>query len=60
MSRLPIITFYTSGTYYEEEVKGLIKSAQQFQHPIHAVSRPSLNNWNLNCHIKPFFILEEL
>lgn len=55
-----IISFYTEGTPYEEEVQNLIASCEKYNLEAHIDAVPSQGSWELNCAYKPFFILEKL
>lgn len=55
-----VVSFYTKGTYYEEEIKSLIASCERLGIEIEAEGLENQGSWNENCHIKPFFILEAL
>ncbi|MDN3506897.1 MAG: hypothetical protein P0S96_06680 [Simkaniaceae bacterium] len=55
-----IISFYTEGTPYEEEVQNLIASCKKYNLEAHIKAVPSQGSWELNCAYKPFFILEKL
>lgn len=60
MAQFPvIISFYTSKTPYQEEVKNLIASCEKYQieHAIESID--SFGSWELNCSYKPFFILKK-
>ena len=49
--------FYTEDTPYEEEVHKLQDSARKLALPITITGVPSKGKWELNCGIKPQFIL---
>lgn len=55
-----VISFYTLGTPYEEEVKKLIHSCVQFNLESDIVGLPSQGSWEKNCGLKPFFIQQKL
>lgn len=55
-----IISFYTLGTPYEEEVQKLIESCASFKLKTSIVGIESFGSWELNCAYKPFFILDKL
>jgi hypothetical protein len=60
MNKPIVISFYTLGTPYEEEVKKLIHSCLQFDIESDIVGVGSKGSWEKNCAIKSFFILEKL
>lgn len=43
------ISYYTTGTPYEEEIKGLIESLNKFGLPHDIWARPSQGSWLANC-----------
>lgn len=55
-----LVSYYTLGTGYEEEVKNLIASCEKWgiQHDI--VGIDSKGAWDQNCCYKPRFLLEKL
>lgn len=55
-----VIGFYTKGTPYEEEVKGLIGDCESLGIPHHFKGIESLGSWVRNCAQKPKIILEML
>jgi len=55
-----IISFYTRGTPYEDEVKNLIESCRKFDLTSEIEGIDSFGSWELNCAYKPFFILKML
>lgn len=55
-----VVSFYTKGTYYEEEIKSLIASCERHNIEIKAEGIENKGSWNQNCDIKTFFILESL
>ncbi len=55
-----IISFYTKGTPYEQEVKKLIASCKKFGLETAIEGVESFGNWEINCAYKPFFILKKL
>ena len=61
MEELPlVVSFYTVDTPYEEEVKHLIKSCENFSIPHQVEGIPSAGSWEVNCAFKPIFILQKL
>jgi hypothetical protein len=54
-----VISFYTLNTPYEQEVKNLLTSCENWEIPFHVEGRQSKNSWHANCAMKPFFILEQ-
>jgi len=54
------ITFYTSGTGYEQEVRKLRASAQALSIPLVEYAFPSRNNWRSNLNYKSQCILEAM
>ena len=57
---MTVISFYTKGTAYEEEVKRLTASCSQFGIDAQIEGIDSLGSWEKNCGRKPHFILEKL
>lgn len=55
-----IISFYTFGTPYEEEVKNLIRSCAEFELEIDINGIDSKGSWEKNCAFKPFFIFQKM
>ncbi|NGX59982.1 MAG: hypothetical protein KR126chlam3_01142 [Chlamydiae bacterium] len=55
-----IISFYTKGTPYEEEVQNLLTSCKGFGLDASIQGVESQGSWELNCAYKPFFILEKI
>ena len=55
-----VISFYTVGTPYEEEVKRLIDSCIEFGIEADIVGVNPQGSWEKNCALKPFFILQKL
>lgn len=55
-----IISFYTKGTPYEDEVQKLIESCRQFDLETAIEGVDSFGSWELNCAYKPFFIWQML
>ena len=55
-----IISFYTIGTPYEEEVKFLRDSCETFGIEYKIEGIPSAGSWEMNCAFKPIFILKKL
>ncbi len=55
-----VISFYTIDTPYEEEVKHLRRSCEEFgiAHDIEGI--PSSGSWEMNCVFKPIFILKKM
>ncbi|MBS0604707.1 MAG: hypothetical protein JSS60_06695 [Verrucomicrobia bacterium] len=55
-----VISFYTLGTPYEEEVKNLIRSCEEWKVDAAIEGIPSAGSWEKNCALKPSFILKKL
>jgi hypothetical protein len=56
-SQLPlVVSYYTKGTPYEEEVKNLISSCERFGIECHVEGVEDLGSWEENCALKPYFI----
>ena len=55
-----VISYYTLGTPYEEEVKYLIRSCEQFGVDSLIEGIPCKGSWEANCAFKPFFIREKM
>jgi hypothetical protein len=55
-----VISFYTLGTPYEQEVKKLIHSCSEQEIEADIVGIDSKGSWEKNCAQKPFFILEKV
>ena len=55
-----IVSYFTADTPYEEEVKKLQASIEQFSLPSFIPSRPNLGSWEKNCQQKADVILEAL
>ncbi len=61
MNKFPtVVSYYTKGTGYEEEVKNLIESCERFSMPYEIDAIDSLGSWEKNCCFKPQFLLEKL
>ncbi len=60
-AKLPlVISFYTVDTPYEDEVKHLISSCEEFGIEYKIEGIPSSGSWEMNCAFKPLFILQKL
>lgn len=55
-----IVSYYTLGTPYEEEVKNLIASCKKLGLNTDIVGIKPLGKWDQNCCYKPLFLLEKL
>lgn len=60
MKKPIVISFYTLGTPYEEEVKNLVDSCLKFEIETDIVGIENLGSWEKNCAMKPPFILQKL
>jgi hypothetical protein len=54
-----IISFYTRSTPYEEEVKKLVRSCEQWGLETDIEAVESQGSWGKNCALKPSFILKK-
>ena len=58
-SQVPlVVSFYTKGTPYEEEVKSLEESCKQFGIEYHIEGVETRGSWEENCAYKPYFMRE--
>ena len=60
-SQLPlVVSYYTKGTPYEDEVKDLVSSCERFEleHCIEGVA--DLGSWEKNCAFKPYFMQKKM
>ena len=58
-SQIPlVVSYYTKGTPYEEEVKSLRESCERFGIECHIEGVESKGSWEENCAYKPYFIRE--
>ena len=55
-----IVSYYTAGTGYEEEVQNLIASCKKLDLQTDIVPIQSRGSWDKNCCYKPEFLLEKL
>jgi len=55
-----VISYYTLGTPYEEEVKNLLDSCREWGIEHHVKGVKDLGSWEQNCAYKPRFILEQM
>jgi hypothetical protein len=55
-----VLSFYTIGTPYEQEVVNLITSCKKLGIETDIVGISSKGSWEKNCAVKPFFILQKL
>ena len=55
-----IVSYYTTGTGYEDEVKNLIDSCKKLDLQTDIVPIESKGSWDQNCCYKPEFLLEKL
>lgn len=55
-----IVSYYTAGTGYEDEVKNLIDSCNKLDLQADIVPIKSKGSWDKNCCYKPQFLLEKL
>lgn len=54
-----VVSFYTKGTPYEDEARGLIESIERLGDvPYCVVGIDSAGSWEANCSLKPGFILQ--
>ena len=58
VSRPTVIGYYTEGTPYEEEIKGMEQTARFFGLETDIQPLPNLRDWAHNCLQKPTFILQ--
>ena len=58
MMKYKVISFYTTDSPYEEEIKNLVSSCEKFGVEIETRGYPNRGKWELNCAIKPEFILD--
>ena len=58
-SQVPlVVSYYTKGTPYEEEVKALRESCEKFGIECHIEGVENKGSWEENCAYKPYFIRE--
>lgn len=57
---MKIISFFTVETPYQLEVETLRNSCNLFNYELIAIPRANQLNWEANCNMKPFIILEAL
>ena len=58
-SQVPlVVSYYTKGTPYEEEVKGLRESCEKFKIEHHIEGVENRGSWEENCAYKPYFLRE--
>ena len=56
-SQVPlVVSYYTKGTPYEEEVKSLRESCEKFGIEYHIEGVESRGSWGRNCAYKPYFM----
>lgn len=60
MRKWAIVSFYTSGTGYENEIKKLIESMREFNLSYYIVAYPPLGTWRRNLNYKSLLIRESL
>jgi len=53
-----LVSYWTEGTGYEEEAKGLAESCEKQKVPFRIESVPNLGSWIRNTQYKPTFLLE--
>ena len=58
MTRFTVVAFYTIGTPYEEEVRGLVSDCKSLQIPIETKGYYTRGSWVQNAGIKPEFLSE--
>lgn len=60
-SELPlVVSYYTKGTPYEEEVKYLKASCDKFKIECHIEGVSDKGTWEENCAIKPYFMKDKM
>lgn len=60
-SELPlVVSYYTKGTPYEEEVKYLKDSCEKFKIEYHIEGILDKGSWEENCAIKPYFMRDKM
>ena len=60
-SQIPlVVSYYTKGTPYEEEVRHLKASCEQFKIEYHIEGILDRGSWEENCAVKPYFMKDKM